>query len=118
VGVTEKPQLDFVGTALHAAALFLLVELRMRWSTALTKKITTPKGQPIRTLADARAYLLSLPKSRQRDEDVQAAIEAVLMAAEGRGPVLHATAGIGTVVHGGPAIRLPKSSRRPRWQKP
>jgi hypothetical protein len=77
----------------------------MRWSATLVKTITPPKGRPIRTLADARAYLLALPKSRQKDEDVQAAIEAVLMAAEGRGPILHATAGIGSVVHGGPLVR-------------
>jgi hypothetical protein len=48
---------------------------------------------------------------------VQAAIEAVLMAAEGRGPVLHATAGVGRVLNGHSGIQLPKSARRPRWQK-
>lgn len=73
----------------------------MRWSVALDKEIVPPDGsRPIRTLADARDYLLKLPKSRQTDEDVQAAIEALLMAANGTGPTLHATAGIGTVVHG------------------
>jgi len=90
----------------------------MRWSVAFDKEIVPPDGRPIRTLADARDYLLKLPKSRQSDENVQAAIEALLMAADGTGPTLHATAGIGRVVHGGPAITLPKSSWRPRWKRP
>jgi hypothetical protein len=89
----------------------------MRWSEPLTKQFISPKGQPIKTLADARAFLLTLPKSRHAEDDVQAAIEAVLMAAEGRGPVLHATAGIGRVINGRSGIELPKSSRRPSWEK-
>ena len=55
------------------------------------------KGQPIRTLDKAREYPLSLPKAKHKDDDAQAAIEVVLMAAEGRGPILRATAGIGLV---------------------
>ncbi|WP_338633263.1 hypothetical protein [Afipia carboxidovorans] len=86
----------------------------MRWSTILDKEIVPPDGsRPIRTLADARDYLLSLPKARHADEDVQAAVEALLMAANGTGPTLHATAGIGTVVHGGATTRIPTFSRKP-----
>jgi hypothetical protein len=66
----------------------------------LDKTFSPPKGKRIKTLADARDYLLKLPKSRHREHDVQAAIEAVIMAAEGRGPILHATVGIGVVVNG------------------
>jgi len=72
----------------------------MGWSARLEKAFVSPKGQPIRTLGDARDYLLSLPKSRHKDDDVQTAIEAVLMPAEGRGLILHATVGIGTVLNG------------------
>jgi hypothetical protein len=89
----------------------------MRWSAPLVKTFVPPKGKPIKTLADARDYLLKLPKSRHQEDDVQAAIEAVLMAAEERGPVLHATVGIGRVINGHSGIQLPKSSRRPRWEK-
>jgi hypothetical protein len=66
----------------------------------LDKTFSSPKEKPIKTLTDARDYLLNLSKSRHREHDVQAAIEAVLMAAEGRGPILHATVGIGIVVNG------------------
>jgi hypothetical protein len=88
----------------------------MRWSEPLTKQFISPKGQPIKTLADARDYLLKLPKSRHAENDVQAAIEAVLMAAEGRGPILHATAGIGAVVNGR-RDPYPKSSGKPKSEK-
>ena len=72
----------------------------MGWSAPLGKVFVPTKGKPIEMLADARDYLLKLPKSRHNEDDVQAAIEAVLMAAESRGPILHATAGIGAVVNG------------------
>jgi len=88
----------------------------MRWSALLDKEFVPPKGKPIKTLAEVRDYLLSLPKSRHKEDDVLAAIEAVLMAAEGRGPVLHATAGIGFVLNGRSGIQLPKSSRRARHE--
>lgn len=88
----------------------------MRWSAALSKTIVPAKGPPIKTLADARDYLLKLPMARHEEEVVQAAIEAVLMAADGRGPILHATAGMGLVVNGPVGAQLPKSSRRPRWE--
>jgi len=88
----------------------------MRWSIPLSKTIVPAKGKPIKTLADARDYLLNLPKDRHDAEIVQAAIEAVIMAADGRGPILHATAGIGAVVNGPVGVQLPKLSRRPRWE--
>ena len=72
----------------------------MSWSAPLIKTFASPQGKPIKTLANARDYLLKLPKSRHAEDDVQAAIEAVLMAAGGRGSVLHATAGIGLVLKG------------------
>jgi len=88
----------------------------MRWSVPLPKTIVAASGPPIKTLADAREYLLNLPKDRYDEEIVQAAIEAVIMAADGRGSILHATAGIGAVVNGPVSVQLPKSSRRPRWE--
>jgi hypothetical protein len=89
----------------------------MGWSAPLDRTFLPTQGKPIKTLVDARNFLLRLPKSRHADDDVQAAIEAVLMAAEGRGPILHAAVGIGRVLNGHSGIQLPKSFRRSRWQK-
>lgn len=72
----------------------------MSWSSKLDMTFSPPKGKRIKTLANARDYLLKLPKSRHTENDVQAAIEAVMMAAERKGPVLHATAGMGLVLNG------------------
>jgi hypothetical protein len=83
----------------------------MGWSDPLSKTIVPSKGSPIKTLADARDYLLNLPKSRQKEEIVQAAVGAILMAADGRGPILHATAGIGAVVNGPFPMQLPNRSK-------
>jgi hypothetical protein len=40
------------------------------------------------------AYIVALPKSKQRDPEWQAATEALLMAAEDRGPLMHAHVGM------------------------
>lgn len=48
----------------------------------------------IRTLRDAAQYILSLPKSEQSKPHWIAAGEAVIMAAEDRGPLMHARIGM------------------------
>lgn len=48
----------------------------------------------IETLRDAADYILKLPESEQAKPHWQAAGEAVIMAAEDRGPVLHARVGM------------------------
>jgi hypothetical protein len=46
------------------------------------------------TLRDAAAYIQKLPRSKQEAPEWQAACEALIMAAEGRGPLLHARIGM------------------------
>ena len=73
----------------------------MSWDAELIKPIPLPKSRKIiRPLSDARAYILTLPKKRQHDEDVQAACEALLLAAKHPAAILHANIGIGRVVLG------------------
>lgn len=60
----------------------------MPWSREFDDPIPLPR--PLITLQDAAAYMMKLPpKARQRAE-WQTAGEAVIMAAEDRGPILHA----------------------------
>jgi hypothetical protein len=57
----------------------------------------TPLDDPlpgIRTLRDAADHIMKLPKAEQQTPHWQAAIEAVIMAAEGRGPLMHARIGL------------------------
>ena len=67
----------------------------MPWSRRFEDPIPLPDGRTPRTLRDAAKYIMALPpgKTRQSDE-WQAAIEALLMAAENRGPLMHARIGV------------------------
>ena len=46
------------------------------------------------TLQDAANYIMKLPKAEQKLEVWQTATEALIMAAEGRGPLMHARMGM------------------------
>jgi hypothetical protein len=46
------------------------------------------------TLGDAADYIVTLPKAEQNLEAWQTAIEALIMAAEDRGPLMHARIGV------------------------
>ena len=46
------------------------------------------------TLHDAADYIVKLPKAEQNLEAWQTAVEALLMAAEDRGPLMHARIGM------------------------
>ena len=48
----------------------------------------------MRTLRDAASYLMALPGKTRQSDEWQAAIEALLMAAEDRGPLMHARVGM------------------------
>ena len=85
------------------------------WSKCFIAPIALPDGSKIATLDQARRFLLALPADRHKDADVVAAIDAVLMAAEGRGPVMHANVGIGRVVNGPPKIPEPRPSKERKW---
>jgi hypothetical protein len=82
----------------------------MSWSRPFDDPIKPPKGKTIVTLKDAAAYILKLPKSKQQSPEWQTAGEAVIMAAEDRGPLMHAYAGMMRALnHGKPN---PASSRQ------
>jgi len=48
----------------------------------------------MKTLRDAANYIMKLPKAEQQKRHWQTAAEAVLMAAEDRGPMMHAHIGM------------------------
>jgi hypothetical protein len=62
----------------------------MPWSRRFDDPIQPPKGKPLLTLKDAAAYIMALPKAKQQSPEWQAAGEALLLAAEDRGPLMHA----------------------------
>ena len=88
----------------------------MSWSKRLERPVVPPDGKPIVTLSDARAYVLKLPKDRQNDPIVQAGVEAIMMAAENRGPMLLAQSGVAHIVHG-PVKLLNRGKPDRPWMK-
>ena len=66
----------------------------MPWSRAFEDPIPLPRGRQLVTLKDAAAYIMKLPKAERDLPEWQAATEALLMAAEDRGPLMHACIGV------------------------
>lgn len=62
----------------------------MAWQRRFEDPIPLPKGKPLVTLRDAGDYIAGLSAKAQRAAHWQTAAEAVLMAAQGRGPLMHA----------------------------
>ena len=66
----------------------------MLWLRAFEDPIPLPDGRRLVTLRDAGEYIAALPATEQNLPEWQAATEALIMAAEDRGPLLHARVGM------------------------
>jgi hypothetical protein len=64
------------------------------WSRAFDDPIPLPDGRSIETLREAGNYIMERPGKARSSPEWQAAAEAVLMAAEGRGPIMMARIGM------------------------
>ena len=62
------------------------------WKRPLEDPI--PRGRQLATLKEAADYIMKLPKAEQSHKEWQDAIEALILAAEGRGPIMHARIGM------------------------
>jgi len=87
----------------------------MSSSRRFDEPIQPPKGKKLVTLKDAAAYIMKLPKSKQQSPEWQAAGEAVIMAAEDRGPLMHAHVGMMLALHGAKPIPEYDSSKERHW---
>jgi len=54
------------------------------WDQRFDRPVVLPDGKTLRTLEDARQYILALPKSEHETTAWQVAIEALLVAADSR----------------------------------
>jgi hypothetical protein len=64
------------------------------WTLPFEDPIELPDGRKLITLKNAADHIMKLPKVEQKHEKWQTAIEVLIMAAEGRGPVMHARIGV------------------------
>jgi hypothetical protein len=64
------------------------------WSKLFEDPISSPGGRQLVTLLDAGEHISTLPRKETQSDHWQAAIEALLMAVDGHGPLLHARVGM------------------------
>ena len=64
------------------------------WKRRFDDPIPLPRGRQLVTLKDAAAYIMKLTKAEQHLEEWQTVTEALMMAAEDRGPLMHARIGV------------------------
>lgn len=89
----------------------------MSWKQSFPVPIQPPDGNKLVTLADARRYLLPLPASKEPRPAINAAIKALLRAAEFKGPLMHAHIGMNQAIHGPKPIPESRPSKEKRWFK-
>ena len=63
-------------------------------SRAFDDPISLPGRRELVTLRDAGSYIAALPRAKQESPEWQIAAEALIMAAEDRGPLMHAHVGM------------------------
>lgn len=64
------------------------------WSKRFEDPVTLPNGRQLVTLLDAGNYVAGFRRKEAQHDHWQAAIEALLLAAQDRGPLLHARVGV------------------------
>jgi len=80
----------------------------MTWSLEFEDEIKTPDGKTLTSLRDAATYIAALPSKTAKQDHWQLAIETLIMAAEKRGPILHAQIAMNRALnHGRPAPEKP-----------
>jgi hypothetical protein len=87
------------------------------WCRAFEDPIELPDGRKMLTLKDAGAYIMKLPKVEQHLEEWQAATEALLMAAEDRGPLMHARIGMLRALNRNVERVFNPDRKDPQWGK-
>jgi hypothetical protein len=83
------------------------------WRRRFEDPIPLPDGRTLITLRDAADYMLELSQAQHDMPHWQTAGEAVIMAAEGQGPLLHARVGMLRATHAG----KPAPAKQPRRKR-
>jgi hypothetical protein len=89
----------------------------MSWARRFEDPIILSDGRTLRTLRDAASYIMALPGKTRQSDEWQAAIEALLMAAEDRGPLMHARIGMLRALNRHVERVFNQSRKDTRWGK-
>jgi hypothetical protein len=85
----------------------------MSWSRRFDEAIPLPDRGELRTLVDAGRYVEALPKAKHDRPEWQTAIHFLLMAAEGRLPVMFAHIAMLKALNAGASRPEPKPRKKP-----
>ena len=77
-----------------------------------------PRGRKLVTLQDAAQFILKLSKTEQSKPHWQAAAQAVMIAAEDRGPLMHADVGMKRTLNAGKPVEFDPKQKCPHWSFP
>lgn len=84
------------------------------WSRPFDDPIPLPGDrEPLSTLRQAGEYIAALPAATQRQAHWQLATQMLLMAAEGRGPLMHARIAMLRALHHGRPSPPPGPRKKP-----
>jgi len=86
------------------------------WQRRFDDPVPLPDGRQFVTLRDAGTYITKLPKTQQAVPEWQTAAQVLIMAAEGRGPVMHARIGMLRALHRN-VERVFSDRKDPHWGK-
>jgi len=82
------------------------------WSTPVDDPIPLPNGRKLVTLRDAATYMLNLSPEAHRQQEWQAAAEALVLVAERGGPTMFARIGIMRALYRGKPDPDPRPLRK------
>ncbi len=85
------------------------------WEASFRDPIPLPDGKALRTLGEARQYILALPETTAQTAAWQAAIEALLVVVEHKGPTDFARMGIMVALYPRGEPTYDPSRKDPHW---
>ncbi len=88
----------------------------MSWDMRLIRPVVPPKGKPLETLSDARAYVLTLSRAEQAKPHIVAGVKALMLAANKQVCEFVAQVAVAHIVHGPPKTLGRTKPDRP-WMK-
>jgi hypothetical protein len=111
-GTRHGTRRNMLGGTARASAGF-----SVPWSRPFDDPILLPGRRQLVTLRDAGGYIAALPRAKQESPEWQAATEAVIMAAEDRGPLMHAHVGMLRALNRYVERVFDPSRKNPHWRK-
>jgi hypothetical protein len=87
------------------------------WKQTFDDPIPLPGGRQLVTLQAAGNYITKLPKAESMAPEWQIATEALILAAAGRGPIMHARIGILQAIHRNEPRVFNPDRKDPHWRK-